>query len=84
MSRITILTELRGKEVEIELSATPPDRSVGIMGWGYEEETITDGQGNLLSWELTDAEEALICDKVAEYMEDDYTPEEDYDYMKDN
>lgn len=71
MRRFLSMT-LRGQEVEIELSPIEPDYSVGIMGWGFEEETITDSQGNLLDWELTDEEQTQICQLLDDVMLHDF------------
>lgn len=73
--------ELRGQKVLIEGKASPPEYDVGLMGWGLEEETITDEQGNTLDWELTQDELYAISGKVNELAAGgyfDHDPEWDY------
>lgn len=69
--RRALSIELRGRRVEIEYSLVGSDRSVGIVSEGFEDETITDeSTGELLAWELSPDECALISQRVADAVGD--------------
>ena len=68
MRRRDIDIELRGQLVTIEFAIQDPEPDVGLMGYGFEDESITDADGNALDWELTDAERDRVCEKVDKYM----------------
>lgn len=70
MRRHIFELELRGQECSIELALVPPDDSVGLMGYSFEDEVITDENGALVDWELTEAE----IEKIHAVI-DDYTRE---------
>ena len=77
--RKTISTRLRDQEVEIELAIVNPDPDVGLLGYGFEDESIHDLDGNVLDWELTEEEiEQInaIVDGVAG-DQDDWFEEDD-------
>jgi hypothetical protein len=72
MSRMSFNIELRGQKVDIDLHVLSPEFDVGIMGYGFEDEVITDENGKALDWELTDEEitkvneivnDAVFCDE---------------------
>jgi hypothetical protein len=62
--------ELRGQMVTVEFTVQERDPSVGIMGYGFEEESLTDADGFALDWELTDAERELVANKVDKMCRD--------------
>ncbi len=62
--------ELRGQTVTVEFTVQDRDPSVGIMSYGFEDEVITDADGNVLPWELTDAETELLANKVDKFVRD--------------
>lgn len=65
MSRMSISMTLRGRDVDIDLHVVPPDESVGILGYGFEDEVITDSDtGDSLDWELTEDEIQLVGERV--------------------
>lgn len=70
MRRHDLDIELRGQLVNIEFAAQEPEPDVGLMGYGFEDEAITDQGGNALDWQLTDAERETVCDKVNQKMLD--------------
>jgi len=77
MRTCLIEMELRGQQVLLECKASPPESDVGIMGWGPEEETITDADGNVLDWELTQDELYEVSGKMNQMASDGYF---DYDW----
>lgn len=70
MSRHDLDIELRGQLVNIEFFALSPEPDVGLMGYGFEDEVITDQEGNALNWELTEAELDKVGDAVNQKMLD--------------
>jgi hypothetical protein len=75
MSRRTFSLRLRDQDVEIELSIVDPDPSVGIMGTGFEDEQIYDQDGQVLDWELTEAE----TDQVLAALDDARLDDDPFD-----
>lgn len=56
--------ELRGERVSVELGVVNPDESVGMIGYGFEDETLCNSAGDVLDWRLTDAEVDKILNMV--------------------
>ena len=65
-NRLQFDIELRGQTVTVDVHLLPSDPSVGIMGYGFEDEIIHDKEDAILPWELTDDETERICEKVNE------------------
>lgn len=63
--RTTFQIELRGQKVTIEGAVLPPERDVGLCGYGLEDETIIADDGTVLDWELDDDEWFLISAALA-------------------
>lgn len=64
MIRLQFSMELRNQNIDVDLQILPPEPSVGIMGYGFEDEIIRDSDGAVLPWELTDDEIEKICETV--------------------
>lgn len=78
MRRRDIDIELRGQLVTIEFAIQDPEPDVGLMGYGFEDESITDADGNALDWELTDAERDIVTEKVGRLARDLECEDESY------
>jgi hypothetical protein len=66
--RLSFEIELRGQQVSVECFAMEPDRDVGIMGWYFEEETLSNSAGDVLDWDLSEDEQEAISEVVADIM----------------
>lgn len=78
--RMSLDMELRGWRVDIDLNALPPEHDVGLMGWGSEDEIITDyDTGLVLDWELTEDEIYKISGLVSQNALDGYFDDELFD-----
>jgi hypothetical protein len=72
MSRLSFSDiELRGQKVDIDLHVLEPEHDVGIMGYGFEDESITDADGKVLDWELTEEEILKINELVSDHAYND-------------
>lgn len=69
--RLQFDMRLRGQEVSLNVHVLPPDRSVGIMGFSFEDEILKDMKGSILEWKLSDKEFEAIEDEIARIMEND-------------
>ena len=70
MRRRDLDIELRGQLVNIDFAIQDPEPDVGLMGYGFEDESITDADGNALDWTLTDAEREVVVERVAKLARD--------------
>lgn len=61
--------ELRGQTVTIDCAVLCPEPDVGLPGFSFEDESISDASGDILDWELTDAE----CFKISQYIDRCYS-----------
>ncbi len=69
--RMQFTIELRGIQVNVDLLVTPPDRSVGIMGYWFEDEVLVNSAGDGLDWTLTEEETDKICCKMEDLLADE-------------
>lgn len=61
---------MRGQEVEVTASVCPSEPDVGILDEYTDDFEITDTEGNVLDWELTDAEMQQVNEGVSDQVND--------------
>ena len=79
MRNVSFDVRLRDQLVLVDATLSPPDTSVGIMGWTIDDYELHDQDGREVAWELSDQELDMLYNAMPEPAdyESDYPQEED-------